>query len=41
MLGGVKWHFLFTPTLIGAIALVVVALIYNNISRGWHYPRYR
>ena len=40
MLGGVKWHFLITPTLIGALALVVVALIYNNIGRGRHYPRY-
>lgn len=40
MLGGVKWHFLFTPTLVGALALVVVALIYNNIGRGRHYPRY-
>ena len=40
MLGGVKWHFLVTPTLIGTLALVVVALIYNNIGRGRHYPRY-
>ncbi len=40
MLGGVSWKFLFTPTLVGAIALVVVALIYNNIGRHRHYPRY-
>lgn len=40
MLGGVKWYFLLTPTLVGALALVVVALIYNNIGRGRHYPRY-
>lgn len=40
MLGGVSWKFLVTPTLVGAIALVVVALIYNNIGRNRHYPRY-
>ncbi|WP_308811482.1 MULTISPECIES: HPP family protein [Psychrobacter] len=40
MLGGVPWSFLITPTLIGAIVLVVVALIYNNIGRNRHYPRY-
>ena len=40
MLGGVHWDFLVTPTLIGAVALVLVALVYNNIGRGRHYPRY-
>ena len=40
MLGGVKWRFLITPTLVGALAVVVVALIYNNVGRGRHYPRY-
>ena len=40
MLGGVPWSFLLTPTLVGAIGLVIVALIYNNIGRGRHYPRY-
>ena len=40
MLGGVKWHFLITPTLLGALPLVMAELIYNNISRGRHYPRY-
>ena len=38
MLGGVKWHFLIIPTLVDALALVMLALIYNNIGRGRHYP---
>ena len=40
MLGGVKWHFLITPTLVGVLPLVMAALIYNNIGRGRYYPRY-
>ncbi|WP_342343270.1 HPP family protein [Psychrobacter immobilis] len=39
MLGDVKWHFLIPPTLINARALLV-ALIYNDTSRGSHYSRY-
>ena len=34
MLGGVGWQFLWTPTLFGSILLVIVALIYNNSTRG-------
>lgn len=30
MLGGVGWQFLFTPTLLGSLILVIVAIIYNN-----------
>jgi CBS-domain-containing membrane protein len=32
--------FLFTPALIGAIILVVLALLYNNLSNKRHYPKY-
>lgn len=35
-----SWHFLLFPTLIGALILVVVALIYNNITREAKYPKY-
>ena len=35
-----KWTFLLTPTLIGAIVLVVVAVFYINIDRKQHYPSY-
>jgi CBS-domain-containing membrane protein len=37
---GANWEFLFTPTLIGAILLVVVALLYNNLSKERSYPKY-
>lgn len=34
------WSFLMFPTLSGALLLVFVALIYNNLSRTQHYPKY-
>lgn len=34
------WEFLIFPTLIGALILVVVALIYNNLTREGKYPKY-
>jgi CBS-domain-containing membrane protein len=37
---GANWDFLFMPTLLGAILLVVVALFYNNISKERNYPTY-
>jgi len=37
---GADWEFLFIPTLIGAILLVLVALFYNNLSKERHYPQY-
>ncbi|MFZ2842605.1 HPP family protein [Psychrobacter sp.] len=40
MLSGVKWHFLVTPILVGALPLVLVAMIDNNIGRGRYYPCY-
>lgn len=35
-----SWDFLWLPTLAGAVLLVVVALLYNNISREESYPIY-
>jgi CBS-domain-containing membrane protein len=35
-----SWHFLITPTLIGAVALVAVAVALNDIFEGDAYPRY-
>ena len=40
MLGAVSWHFLITPTLLGSITLVIVALIYNNVGKNKQYPTY-
>lgn len=40
MVGSAGWSFLLTPTLIGSIILVLVALIYNNIARKTQYPTY-
>jgi len=37
---GANWEFLLTPTLLGAILLVIVALFYNNLSAGRSYPKY-
>ncbi len=34
------WGFLLFPTLAGAVAVVVVALIYNNLTRDTAYPKY-
>lgn len=34
------WGFLVFPVLTGAVVLVLVALIYNNVSRKEPYPRY-
>jgi len=39
-LTGANWSFLLTPTLIGAIILIVVALLYINIDKKQHYPSY-
>jgi CBS-domain-containing membrane protein len=34
------WSFLWYPTLAGALLLVAVALVYNNLSRETRYPKY-
>ena len=34
------WSFLLWPTLAGALLLVGVAIVYNNLSRDNAYPRY-
>lgn len=35
-----SWSFLLYPTLAGALLLVAVALIYNNVIRDTRYPKY-
>ena len=34
------WGFLLFPTLVGALVLVAVALVYNNATREAAYPKY-
>ncbi len=34
------WSFLVLPTLAGSVLLVLVALIYHNLSRDARYPKY-
>lgn len=34
------WGFLLFPTLVGALVLVAVALVYNNATRKAKYPKY-
>lgn len=40
VLGQPDWDFLFLPTLVGAVLVVAVALVYNNATREARYPRY-
>ena len=35
-----SWEFLLFPTLIGALIIVAVALVYNNVTRKARYPKY-
>jgi len=35
-----SWSFLLFPTLVGALVLTAVALVYNNASREARYPKY-
>ncbi|MFA5216678.1 HPP family protein [Sulfuricurvum sp.] len=37
---GAPWTFLITPTLIGAVILVIVALFYLNLKKSLVYPSY-
>lgn len=40
MLTAPHWQFLITPTLAGAVLLVIVALFFNNLREGRSYPKY-
>lgn len=40
MLLAPTWNFMLTPTLIGAVVLVLIALFFNNIPKERIYPRY-
>lgn len=40
MLAQAPWSFLVTPTLLGVIALQVVALLYHASTKGRQYPKY-
>ena len=39
-LGLPGWGFLLFPTLVGALVVVAVALVYNNATRTHRYPKY-
>jgi CBS-domain-containing membrane protein len=34
------WTFAFYPTLLGAVVVVLIALLYNNVTRATNYPKY-
>jgi CBS-domain-containing membrane protein len=40
MLTSPTWDFLVRPTLLGAVILVAVALVFNNTAKQTQYPRY-
>jgi CBS-domain-containing membrane protein len=35
-----SWSFLWFPTLSGALIILALALIYNNLTRSARYPKY-
>ena len=35
-----SWQFLLFPTLVGTIIIVLIALVYNNLTRKTNYPKY-
>ena len=37
---GANWDYLWMPTLIGSVLIVMVALLYNNLSKNRSYPKY-
>jgi len=37
---GANWDYLWMPTLIGSLLIVLVALLYNNIFKNRSYPNY-
>ena len=37
---GTNWDYLWMPTLIGSVLIVMVALLYNNLSKNRSYPKY-
>jgi CBS-domain-containing membrane protein len=36
----ITWEFLLFPTLVGAIVITIVSLIFNNLTREGNYPKY-
>ncbi len=38
MLGGYSWSYLFAPIIVGAVVIIVYAVILNNIRQNRHYP---
>ena len=40
MLAQPTWSFLLLPTLVGAVLIVLVALVYNNLQEEKNYPKY-
>ena len=37
---GANWDYLWMPTLLGSVLIVLVALLYNNFSKERSYPKY-
>ena len=35
-----SWDFIWLPTLLGAVIVVIIALVYNNLRSGQIYPKY-
>lgn len=40
MLTAPTWEFLLTPTLVGAVILMIVAVLFNNFPKERTYPKY-
>jgi CBS-domain-containing membrane protein len=39
VLGAAHWDFIVLPTLLGAVVIVLCALVYHNARRGTQYPQ--
>ena len=40
VMSAAPWHFLFSPVLLGYVLLLTLALIFNNLAKTRHYPRF-
>lgn len=40
MMGAAPWSFLLSPVLLGAVTMVLIALVCNNVLAGRRYPLY-
>ena len=40
IMAGSNWSFLVMPVLVGALVIVLTAMIVNNLDKDRHYPKF-